>query len=481
MSWIRLEQLETRDVPSVYDVGPGLAYPTVGSVPWNALAPGDVVNIHWQPSAYHEKIGISATGTPDQPIQINGIPGPDGELPVLDGTDATSSPNAPRYGYTPIEDLGLIVIFPDSTQSYYSKPGYLDINNLQLQGANSRNTYTGYDGDVRPYAAGASALWTTGSTNVTIHGCFITDNDNGVFAKSNGDVPSTTYNITLDGNTFWGNGVAGSDQYHNSYIEADGAVYQYNLYLPLRNGAQGNALKDRSAGTVIRYNTIQDGGHLLDLVDAQDGYAVIGQEDSYHQTFVYGNVLISDPNGPTYLIHYGGDSGIPSHNRNGTLYFYNNTVVSQDDRSHRWRTILFELTDANQAVDVRNNILFDTSATPGAIPTILELAEYAGTIDIATTNWISPGWIASKSAELGQSFDGTISDTQNLYSNAANDPGFVDLSGFDVRILPTSDAIGQGGALADAAANQPVLSDPWGDVRSSVADLGAFDNSAYGM
>src|SRR5260370_34341053 len=66
-----LEQLEDRLALATYNVGAGLAYPTIGAVPWNNLQPGDVVNINWQANPYHEKIILSNSGTPTQPIVIN--------------------------------------------------------------------------------------------------------------------------------------------------------------------------------------------------------------------------------------------------------------------------------------------------------------------------------------------------------------------------------------------------------------------------
>jgi hypothetical protein len=44
-------------------------------------------------------------------------------------------------------------------------------------------------------------------------------------------------------------------------------------------------------------------------------------------------------------------------------------VVSQADQSQRWRTNVFELDNNQQTVDARNNILCNTSSTPGATPT----------------------------------------------------------------------------------------------------------------
>ena len=49
----------------------------------------------------------------------------------------------------------------------------------------------------------------------------------------------------------------------------------------------------------------------------------------YRATHVYGNVLIEHPNsGNNDIVHYGGDGGGANKFRKGTLYFYNNTVVS---------------------------------------------------------------------------------------------------------------------------------------------------------
>src|SRR5262249_2205899 len=92
-----LEMLEARDVPAIFEVGFGLAYGSIGAVPWNNLTAGDTVRIHWRSPAqggdYHEKINISGQGTADNPIQILGVAGPNGELPVINGASATTGPN----------------------------------------------------------------------------------------------------------------------------------------------------------------------------------------------------------------------------------------------------------------------------------------------------------------------------------------------------------------------------------------------------
>src|SRR5262245_51064775 len=94
----RGENLEDRTVPTVYEVGPGLAFTSLGAVPWGQLAAGDTVNLHWRPEAYHELVLISSRGTQAAPIRFVGVSGPSGQRPVIDGSAATMAPTV-RYAY----------------------------------------------------------------------------------------------------------------------------------------------------------------------------------------------------------------------------------------------------------------------------------------------------------------------------------------------------------------------------------------------
>ena len=69
----------------VYEVGPGKSYEAIGQAPWAALEPGDTVLIHWRPEPYREKWVICRRGSEDAPITVRGVPGPDGQLPVVSG------------------------------------------------------------------------------------------------------------------------------------------------------------------------------------------------------------------------------------------------------------------------------------------------------------------------------------------------------------------------------------------------------------
>ena len=76
--------------PVIHEVGPGKAFERIADVPWEALAAGDTVKIYWRPDGYHEKFGLFTCGTKAKPITVSGVPGPGGELPVIDGRNATT-------------------------------------------------------------------------------------------------------------------------------------------------------------------------------------------------------------------------------------------------------------------------------------------------------------------------------------------------------------------------------------------------------
>jgi len=77
---------------TVYEVGPGQPYASIGAVPLASLQPGDTVRIHYRSTPYQEKWVICRQGTAAQPITFAGVPGPNGELPIIEGNGATTAP-----------------------------------------------------------------------------------------------------------------------------------------------------------------------------------------------------------------------------------------------------------------------------------------------------------------------------------------------------------------------------------------------------
>src|SRR5919106_6748753 len=77
---------------AVYEVGPGKPHTTIGSVPWANLNAGDTVLIYYRSTPYKEKWVICRQGTASSPIIVRGVPGSNGELPVIDGNGAVTAP-----------------------------------------------------------------------------------------------------------------------------------------------------------------------------------------------------------------------------------------------------------------------------------------------------------------------------------------------------------------------------------------------------
>ena len=254
------------------------------------------------------------------------------------------------------------------------------------------------------------------------------DSANGFFVASSDATVSR--NILVEGNYIFGNGIVGSAFQHNNYTAAIGITFQYNRFGAMRAGANGNALKDRSAGTVIRYNWIEHGNRQLDLVEGEDSVQIRNAPE-YRKTYVYGNVLIEpDGAGNSQITHYGGDSGDAATYRKGTLYFYNNTVVS----TRTGNTTLFRLSTNEETCDARNNIFYVTASGAN-----LALLDDTGVLSISH-NWLKPNWRVSHGTATGiVNNDGT--------SVQGASPGFVNEAAQDFRLLSTSAAINAGTIL----------------------------------
>lgn len=419
---------------ATYDVGPAAPYEAIGEVPWASLEPGDVVRIHWRAEPYHEKWVICREGSPEAPIVVRGVPGPAGELPVIDGAGALTAPGLNYWS----ENRGVIKIGganvpPDTT------PRHIVIENLEIRHARPPHTFIDDGGTTQDYAANASAIYVEKGERITIRNCELHDAGNGLFVASSDSLASR--DILVERNFIWGNGNPGSIFEHNSYTAAIDITFQGNRYGPLCAGSPptlppcgGNNLKDRSAGLVVRANWIEGGNRQLDLVDGEDS-TLIRNHPAYGETHVWGNVLIEPAGaGNRQLLHYGGDSGATSDYRKGTLYFYNNTIVSRRTD----RTTLMRLSTNDEGCDARNNVVYLESAAGST----LSLLDDAGVLDISH-NWLEPGWVTSFGT-----FTGTLHDDGTSVEGAA--PGFVDAGQEEFRLAPGSPCIDAGAGLPAA-------------------------------
>jgi hypothetical protein len=250
------------------------------------------------------------------------------------------------------------------------------------------------------------------------------------------------------------------------YAQTLGITIQFNKFGRLHDGALGANIKDRSAGTVIRYNYVEGTVRLLDLVDAQDHVNFAKADPRYRQTFVYGNVLLSGPKDASALIHYGGDTtGFEQNFRKGTLYFYNNTVVESANQTDMWNTTLVNADTMDEHVDMRNNVIWSKGTTS------FHLIGLAGQAVIGP-NWISTGYVPGLEG-------GTATVSVGSGVVTGTDPK---LDTTTLRPLDGSAAIDKGVALAAPAAEYPCTSEYAADssgvsrvVKGTAADFGALE------
>jgi hypothetical protein len=442
-----------------YHVGEGEAYKTLGAVPWYRLQPGDTVYVH--PGTYHERILISASGTESQWIRVRGIPDANGNLPIISGANATTSTNNHWRWENPadLQVFALVAVaISDDTET---PPHYVEIANLQIQDATPSNSFTAENGRTASYAELAACIYAKSPVHLLVRDNILTNCGWGFFDWTGPGVPRDEFgselaaDIVLRNNYLYNNGPT-----HQVYTEADGVIIEGNRFGPGRAGSYGNHIKDRSAGTVIRYNYFEEApesGYTIDLPEPEEGCPSLCYSfgnptypnPKYLQTFIYGNVFIRSNKNANFIHwnedHYAGRGRALE--PNGRLYFYHNTIVDTSGLDF----LFIEQeggydcpdTDLPGRVDFRNNLLYSTASD-------YKIGEYCygrpaaryvhGNWDFGV-NWISPTWSFTGSSSTGSA---------SVISPAVNDPGFLDLAGKDFRLAEGSSSGGIGGALAPA-------------------------------
>ena len=485
---------------TTFDVGPTYPKTKLSQVPWKTLVAGDVVNIHYDVNPYQEKFLISTSGTTVNPIKIIGIAGPNGEKPIIDGDHANATSGQICYSAT--QPYGLIFIEPGldangncPNGAYGPIPHDIIIDNLEIRNAHPSFTYSIDNGIQQAYSSFSCGIYAERVQNLIVRNCNFNHCGLGLFINSKYGTHALSKNILIERNYFTQNGVVGDGHDHNSYIEAEDVIYQYNFYDHLVWGSYGASIKDRSAGNIFRYNWIvASDGHAIQIPEAQGGSGYLDLLPKYRETFVYGNIIYNSKQGAARIIRYGGDQGIYANYRHGTLYFYNNTVVDEGDKfgtsgTNRWETSLFLLPDKGEVgnvaivekVDCRNNVIYNTNATAGASPTTFSIlsTDLTGTVNMYN-NWLSLGIVDFKIYYQSPN-TGTVTHSNSIFGyNGQNQPNFNNYFNQDYTLLPTSNAVNQGTILATAAAGLPVLEEYVKDFLSKPRNtLGSIDLGAY--
>ena len=448
------QEWDPADFAYVYDVGPAQAYSEPGEIPWEDLEPSTLVRIHYRDTPYRAKWVVTTAAAADAPLVVLGV-ADNGRLPVITGDGAVTRSTM----YYLNEARSVVKVGNYTGTPAADPPAYIYLQNLEIRSGRPDYTFTDRSGTVRTFSTNAAAIHIEEGEHITVQGCTLRDCGNGLFSTH------LTRTILIRQNAIYDNGIDGSIYEHNSYTESRGIVFEYNHYGPLRTGCLGNNLKDRSSGTVIRYNWIESGNRQLDLVETD--YDEIADDPAYAATFVYGNILIEPDNaGNSQILHYGGDGGDETMYRQGTLYFYHNTVVS----TRSGNTTLMRLSTTEVHAQVFNNIL---AATAGGAYFAITSGDGQ---TVLSDNWLPIGWRQTHEASLEPG--ASVSDQGNV---EGDDPGFVDLDGQDFHLAADSQARDAAGGLPAATAAYPADSEyrvhQQAEARPAdgTMDIGAFE------
>jgi hypothetical protein len=410
------------DFDVVYTVGPDADYADPTEVPWESLQAGTLVRILWRDEPYRCKWVINTVATEDNPLVVVGIPD-SGRRPVISG-DGAATREALDYWN---ENRSVVKVGGSNLPSDDVVPSHIVIQGLEIRSARPAYHFSDDNGQTGTYTENAAAIHVEVGQWIQIIDCVLHDAGNGLFSGHGSS------DLTIRACHLYDNGIDGSIYHHNSYTESDGIVFEYNHYGPLRSGALGNNLKDRSAGTVIRYNWIEGGNRQLDLVETD--YADIAADPSYDHTFVYGNILVEpDGAGNSQILHYGGDGD--GYFREGTLYFYHNTVISTRGDN----TTLMRLATNTASADLRNNVIF-ASAGGNSVA----ITSGRGQIQLQH-NWLQTGWRDTHEAALDPG-----ADIVALSNTEGDTPGFINPADGDFRLTAGAQAADCGGEIAAEA------------------------------
>ncbi|MDH5765413.1 MAG: hypothetical protein OEZ38_05290 [Gammaproteobacteria bacterium] len=483
-----------------YHVGPGQALLELDQVPWLELVAGDTVNIYYRAEPYRTKIGLRAQGTEAQPIVIRGLPGINGEKPVISGQNARTPASLAQAGFFSAqydENLALILIKRGPNDDYATdKPSHIIIEGLKLTGAYEAYSYTNSAGNIVNYSDGAAPVWAVLVDNLIVRNCELTDSGNGLFVLSKpGGAQQVSHNILVEHNYIHGNGTTGArfDRHHNIYTQASGIVFQYNHFGRLRPGAGGSVLKDRSGGTIIRFNWVETGARVLDLVDPEEAYDYLVPRESvlgrplnqdeldrlsrFRNTYVYGNIFVNDlldntTASTSNMFHYGGDTGVEGIYRKGVLHFYNNTVYIRTNQSLAYFMRLFDLSTNDETVSLKNNIFYQDGDS------LLRIGNRFGRISFDSANFINPNWGDFRAAAPGAS----VTIAQGVSLIESNTSCFNNKDIFDFSLQPDSVCIDEGTTSLGNAVIDKVYVSPYNfsprQITGAGIDLGAYEDGS---
>lgn len=463
---------------AVYEVGPSQTYKTLASVPFPTIVPGSTVRLHNEdttglhPTTYHEYVQISQPATAEQPIRLCGVPDASGNLPVIDGQNATgrSDSSADTAGY------GLLTLHNSNSFTYWPKfvaAQYVIVEGIQFRNASPGFSYTPPSGSSQSWKSSAACIHISEAQNVTFVGNDIGSCGNGVLSdfNSNGGWGASDLNVLWEGNNIHNNGIAGSALDHQMYLQSWNNVVQFNRITNYTKGALGANIKSRGLQDVIRYNFLGDGAQRqMDLVDVKDAPAymsfagflsggsnsfhalysqdnypadrIAAEQEAWNSHFVYGNIYQNSTS--TAPIHFSMDMAGGELARKGSLYWYNNTFYQRACAvcaPASWT--LFDTTGGNstyypqkefQTVQAFNNIVWMDSVSKSPF----QWNNYSAFIGVGGGNLLPSNW-GSDLTTGGSGTGWSVNTGSDAYQNSL--PLDLHLSGFGKSDIATTGAI----------------------------------------
>ena len=340
------------------EVGPSQLYKNLEAIAPSQIKAGVTIRLHNEdttglhPTEYHEWIQISGIGAHDNPIRLCGVPDAAGNLPVMDGANATARADVLAPAYT--SGLAGIFVYNKNYNPYpaYTGPQFIVVEGIVLRNYSPTQTYypAGATTGATSYIRGTSGFRFQVCRDCEFNGSESYNNGNGVFSEAN-DASAwggVSERLLFEGNNVHTNGVTNDSHEHNWYVQGWFQVVQFNQMPTVNTLAYASQFKDRGM-TWFRYNSVgtgaqrmldfvedQDAPHYLDPnayltglrpVESRDAYSgdqlAAAQEAWHHSSFVYGNIFQQAQSG---TVHFSGDIIGGPLMRAGTLEFFNNTI-----------------------------------------------------------------------------------------------------------------------------------------------------------
>lgn len=511
----------------LYEVGPTHTYPTLNDA-MTALKidglPGSTVMIYNEdttgssPTTYAEYTEVQGINTPDQPINICGIPDSTGHVPVLTGENA----HGPSWFKPGLYSLGIIVTYPiagcygESVSAGSCGPTHVRIAGIKVINANPSYTFYQVDGTTTQSWGGNGFDIRTGA-HITIEGdhCYSTSQCVGTYANENGAYAALSQSILWQESYTGQNGISGNAGSHPAYMQSLNGNVIDRVYIDTGvSGDQGSCIKMRGQMNVVSGSYCAPGfARGIDLIEAQDDPSYINfinllvsggfyntsdgtfdlnleaaRQESMFKDYAFGDLLLSSNN------HYShdhddniGDIGMNA--RYGQLFLWYDTFpepVPLVDTHNQYNLNYF----LNQKINIANSIIWnslgnwtvnDFAMTAFHVQTSLF---NSGTFSNATPIWGigygATGWSRQTQANTA-GFDRPL-DTR-ITGNLSTDFITASVTPYDGAYFPQagSAAIGSAttisGDMANFAVNYQSTTIPGVYARrSDLTTLGAMDS-----